>query len=237
MRVFKARAALGSVAVALLTVALMAPTALAGPGNGGGQGHGKPADAGRSHGRGHESKPDKKVKQDKADKKAKPDRGSRPDKQDSPIEPAEAPAAPKGGPNFLAALPCKDGGWQTLQSAEGARFDNQGRCVSYAVRGGVIADVVPVVTISFVPALDAVDACDATAILGDFDPTTRYVGALTVGGGVPTGVDPITTDALGDASVPLGAFATGEVLVLTVNGVSSGDATVACPPEVEAPEG
>ncbi len=311
MRVFKARAAFGSLAVALLTVALMAPTAMAGSGNGHGQGHGTPADAGASRGRGHESKPDKKVKSEKkvkSDKKVKSAKGSRPDKarvdadgQDSPIEPADAapaapqggpnflaalackaggwqtlqsaegsrfdnqgrcvsyavrggvlatvdgeddpsepaeavPAAPQGGANFLAALPCKDGGWQTLQRADGTRFDNQGRCVSYAVRGGVVAEVVPVVTITFVPATDAVGACDATAVLGDFDPSASYVGELTVDG-VAAGVDPITTDALGDASVPLGTFATELVLALTVDGVSSGDTTVACPAEVETPEG
>lgn len=303
MRVFKARAVLGSVAVALLTVALMAPTAMAGPGNGHGRGHGKPAEAGQSRGRGHESKPDKKVK---SEKKVKPDKGSKPDKargdedaqdslsdpeaapaphgvpnflaalsckdggwqalqsadgtpfanqgrcvsyavrggvlttvdgEDGSGEPADAvPAAPQGGANFLASLPCKDGGWQTLQRADGTRFDNQGRCVSYAVRGGVIAEVVPVVTITFVPAFDAVDACDATAVLGDFDPSTSYGGELTIDG-MTAGVDAITTDALGDASVSLGTFATDQVLVLTVNGVSSGETTVACPPEVGTPEG
>jgi hypothetical protein len=306
MHAFRARAVLGSLAVALLAVALVAPTAIAGPGNGGGQGHAKPADAGASRGRGHESKPDRKVK---PEKKAKHEKGSRPDKargqraevdaqddptepadapagpqggpnflaalackdggwqtlqgadgtpfdnqgrcvsyavrggvlgtvdgEDDPVEPADAPAGDHGGPNFLAALPCKDGGWQALQRADGTRFDNQGRCVSYAVRGGVIAEVVPVVTITFVPALDAVDACDATGVLGDFDPAASHVGELTVDG-LAAGVTLITTDALGDASVPLGTFAADQVLALTVDGVTSGDTTVACPAEVETPEG
>lgn len=303
MRVFKARAVLGSVAVALLTVALMAPTAMANPGNGngGGNGHGKPAEAGQSRGRGHESKPEKKIKHEKVkpEKKVKPGKAAKPDTQaghiepsddlpaplgapdflaalsckdggwqslqsaegtrfdnqgrcvsyavrggvlatvddeDDAAEPADAAPAPQGDSNYLAALPCKDGGWQDLQRADGTRFDNQGRCVSYAVRGGVVAEVVPVVTITFVPTLDAIDACDATAVLGDFDPSTDYVGELTVDG-MTAAVDPITTDALGDASVALGTFVPGQAVSLTVDGVSSGDTTVACPAEVETPEG
>jgi hypothetical protein len=318
MRVPRSRAAFGSLAVALLTLAMMAPTALAAPGNGGGhgQGHGKPADAGPSRGQGHGSKPDKQAKHDKH---AKPDKGSKSDtstgdtsdedSQDTSNEPTGGSAAGSqrhGGANFLAMLPCKAGGWQTLQGADGTlfdnqglcvsyavhggvlmpivsggdpilpaddpageafqhgranylatlacksggwqdqqredgtRFDNQGHCVSYAVHGGVLVPIVPLVTISFVPYVDPnepsvpSDQCDATATLADFDPSTTYVGDLTVDG-LPGTVDPITTDALGDASVALGTFAAGLSLELTVDGVSSGATDVACPPDVEAP--
>lgn len=31
---------------------------------------------------------------------------------------------------------CKDGGWQTQQTADGQSFKNQGQCVAYVVRGG-----------------------------------------------------------------------------------------------------
>jgi hypothetical protein len=149
----------------------------------------------------------------------------------------EDDAAPEeqGGSNFLAALACKDGGWQALQRADGTRFDNQGRCVSYAVRGGIVAAIVPVVTISFVPS--ATDGfCDATATLGDFDPSTVYSATWTASDATG-GVVAITTDALGDASAPLGTFATDLVLEVTVNDVSSGEITVACPPIVAPPEG
>ncbi len=68
----------------------------------------------------------------------------------------------------------------------------------------------------------------------DFDLSTSYVGTFTVDG-AEVAIDPITTDALGDASVPLGTFVTEQVLALTVDEVASGDAAVACPPEVDVP--
>ncbi len=189
MRVWKSRAALGSVAVALLALALAAPAAMAGNGNGNGQGqgHGKPAGAGAARGHGQEQKAEKQAeKQAKHEQKAKHEKKVKPDKapksernggddaddesQDGPVAPVVGAAHGRGGLNFLLTLPCKAGGWQTLQRADGTRFDNQGRCVSYAVRGGLVAAVVPAVTISFVPTLDVVDSCDATATLADFDP-------------------------------------------------------------------
>jgi hypothetical protein len=159
--------------------------------------------------------------------------------EEEPAEPAEEEpeALPtQGGPNFIASLPCKDGGWQNQQRADGTRFDNQGHCVSYAVRGGVLSDVVPVVMISFVPTEGLEGSCDATATLGDFDLSTSYTGTFTVDG-VEVAIDPITTDALGDASVPLGTFLVDQLLGLTVDEVPSGDTVVACPPEVVLPEG
>ena len=128
---------------------------------------------------------------------------------------------------------CKKGGWQGLQREDGTRFSNQGRCVSYAVHGGVLVPVVPAVTISFVVSPVDGGSCDATATLADFDPATAYVGTLLVDTVAAPPV-PITTDALGDAVVPLAplapltSFAPGQTLDLTVDGVTSGDVIVAC---------
>jgi hypothetical protein len=293
MRIRTSRAALGSVAVALLTVALLAPTAMAGNGNGNGngngasqgQGHGKPAGVGRSGAPGQQKKAENQAKHEKKAKKEKKAKEAKAREakatslakaacknggwqtlqtadgtpftnqgrcvsyavhggvleplaaEEEPVVPADEPAdAPKqGGLNFLASLPCKDGGWQAQQRADGTRFDNQGHCVSYAVRGGVLAAVVPVVTISFAPSIEGTGSCDATATLGDFDLSTDYVGLLTVDGAIPPTEVAITTDVLGDASVALGAFAPDAILSLTVDEVTSGDTIVACPVEVEAP--
>src|SRR5690606_34206645 len=131
----------GSVAVTLLAMALLAPAAWAAPGNGNGngggngQGHGRPADAGPSRARGHQSKPatakpDKKAKDTKkakAEKKAKPDKGPRRDGADAQVDGQQAaiePAGTRGGPNVLVMLPCKSGGWQGLQRANGSAFEN-----------------------------------------------------------------------------------------------------------------
>jgi hypothetical protein len=286
------RAVLGSAALALLTLAVMAPVAMAGNGNGNGQGHGKPEHAGAARGQGQamkaekQAKPQKKAKAEKqstsaGNAKAKslamapckdggwqtlqtsdgvpftnqgrcvsyavrggvlaplvPAEEPAPPAEE-PAPPAEEPAAPagRGRANYLASLPCKDGGWQTQQRADGTRFDNQGHCVSYAVQGGELAAVVPVVTISFVPSEGVEGSCDARATLGDFDLSASYVGVLTVDGLLPGTDVAIATDALGDASVPLGTFLADQVLALTVDEVASGDTTVACPPEVELPEG
>lgn len=300
MRIRTSRAALGSVAVAMLTLALMAPTALAGngngDGNGNGQGHGqgRPADVGRSGAPGQQKKAENQANQQnkaKKEKKAKQEKKAKEAKakslamapcknggwqtlqtadgapftnqgrcvsyavrggvleplavEEEPVVPADEPAAPEqqGGPNYLASLPCKDGGWQSQQREDGTRFDNQGHCVSYAVRGGVLAAVVPFVTITFAPNLTDPLLCDATATIGDLDLSTEYVGELTVDT-VPAGAVSVTTDALGDASVQLtGPFLPGAVLDFAVKEVgsvdivvASGDVTVSCPPVVvEAP--
>lgn len=125
---------------------------------------------------------------------------------------------------------CKKGGWRELQREDGTRFRNQGRCVSYAVHGGILVPVAPAVTILFVVSADTI-SCDATATLADFDPATTYEGTLLV----DTGVAPlsITTDALGDALVPLGTYSPLQTLNLTVDAVSSGDVVVACPVALE----
>jgi hypothetical protein len=241
------------VAVALLALALAAPAAMAGNGNGNGQGqgHGKPAGAGAARGHGQEQKAEKQAKkQAKHEQKAKHEKKVKPDKapksernggddaddesQDGPVAPVVGAAHGRGGLNFLLTLPCKAGGWQTLQRADGTRFDNQGRCVSYAVRGGLVAAVVPAVTISFVPTLDVVDSCDATATLADFDPAGAWSGELWIDG-VLSGLVAVTADGLGDASVPLGAFTIDQTVELKVDGITSGPIVVACPVEVEEP--
>lgn len=151
------------------------------------------------------------------------------------LAPAGAAAAGKGngdghghgGAKRIAAQACKHGGWRELQRADGTRFRNQGRCVSYAVHGGVLSQVVPAVTITFVPSVDPA-TCDATATLVDFDLAATYEGSLVVDA-LPTAAVPVTTDALGDAIVPLGAFVPLQVLTLTVDGTSSVPTEVACP--------
>jgi hypothetical protein len=123
---------------------------------------------------------------------------------------------------------CKKGGWAGLQREDGTRFKNQGRCVSYAVHGGVLVPVVPTVTLSFALSVDTV-SCDATVTLADFDLAATYPVTLLVDAVAVPQAD-ITTDALGDAVVLLGTFTPLQTLNLTVDGVSSGDAIVACSP-------
>lgn len=134
----------------------------------------------------------------------------------------------QGGVKRQAAQACKQGGWRELQRADGTRFKNQGRCVSYAVRGGVLSPVVPGITITFVPSADPT-TCEATATLVDFDLATTYEGLLVVDLPPSSAAVPVTTDALGDASVPLGAFLPLQKLTLTVDGVSSIATEVTCP--------
>ena len=52
---------------------------------------------------------------------------------------ALASAAWAGGGNSEAARACKDGGFKSLVGTQGQTFDNQGQCVSYAVKGGTFA--------------------------------------------------------------------------------------------------
>ncbi len=258
------RAVLGAVTVAMLTIAMLAPAGPASAGNGHGNGNGqgqandhgqgngqnKTKDHGQANGQdkskdhGHGNGQDKPkgnahgsnehaAPQASAKDKNKghtdledetPDTGTSPDVEVQDEE----------GSNHDLMEACKKGGWQGLQREDGTRFSNQGRCVSYAVHGGLIAAVVPAVTFSFVLSADLI-SCDATATIADFDPATLYTGTLLV-----NGLDPLlppvsfTTDALGDALVPLGTFPPlGTTLNLTVDGVSSGDVVVDC---AEAPE-
>ena len=48
------------------------------------------------------------------------------------------PVALAGGGNSDAANACKQGGWQNLVRQDGTDFKNQGDCVSYATKGGVL---------------------------------------------------------------------------------------------------
>ena len=64
-----------------------------------------------------------------------------------------APIALAGGGNSDASNACKQGGWQNLVRQDGTDFKNQGDCVSYAVKGGVLkakptGGSVPVLTLT-----------------------------------------------------------------------------------------
>jgi hypothetical protein len=233
------RAALGAVTLAMLMVAMLAPVgpAAAGNGNGNGQGNGQGRGNGQGHGQGHVKDKDKDHGGTKhagapapagAAAKAK-DRDKVKGRGGAEDEGTQAPtdAAAAGKSSKHAAIQaCKKGGWRELQREDGTRFRNQGGCVSHAARGGVPAAVVPAVTILFAVSADLV-SCDATATLVDFDPATMFVGTLIVDT-LDAGAPSTTTDALGDASVPLGTFTPLQTLNLTVDGVSSGDVIVAC---------
>ena len=63
------------------------------------------------------------------------------------------PVALAGGGNSDAANACKQDGWQNLVRQDGTGFKNQGDCVSYAVKGGVLkakptGGSVPVLTLT-----------------------------------------------------------------------------------------
>lgn len=52
-----------------------------------------------------------------------------------------APADAAGGGNSAAAKACQNGGYVNYKTSEGARFANEGACVSYAARGGSLSSV------------------------------------------------------------------------------------------------
>lgn len=60
---------------------------------------------------------------------------------------APVAGAPAGG-NSGNAKACQQGGYLTLQRADGTRFSNVGECVSYAAQGGVL---MPIPTATTVP--------------------------------------------------------------------------------------
>src|SRR5947209_12938816 len=49
-----------------------------------------------------------------------------------------APSAAMAGGNSDAAHECQQNGWQTVIRQDGTSFANQGDCVSYGARGGVL---------------------------------------------------------------------------------------------------
>lgn len=129
---------------------------------------------------------------------------------------------------------CKQGGWRTVEKEDGTRFKNQGRCVSYVVRGGNVTAIVPAVTITFALAADTL-SCDATGVVEDLGKSQTYEGALVVDGGAPVTVS-VSTDASGEGSVALGNVQTGQVLSLSVDGVASGDLAAECGVVPPAPD-
>jgi hypothetical protein len=250
------RAVLGAMTVAMLTVAMLAPAGPASAGNGHGNGNGNGQGQAKDHGHGNGQAKTKDHGQGNGQDKPKDNahgsnehaaaQASTKDKNkghsDAEDETTDTGTSPdievqdESSSNHDVMEACKKGGWQGLQREDGTRFSNQGRCVSYAVHGGLIAAVVPAVTISFVVSADLL-SCDATATIADFDPATLYGGTLLV-----NGVDPLlppvsfTTDALGDALVPLGTFTPlVTTLNLAVDGVSSGDVVVDCTEVPEVP--
>jgi hypothetical protein len=56
---------------------------------------------------------------------------------------AAGPALAKGGGNSANAKLCQNGGWQSLFTATGGTFADQGECVSYAAQGGTIVTEPP----------------------------------------------------------------------------------------------
>lgn len=52
-----------------------------------------------------------------------------------------AGTAVAGGGNSENAQRCQHGGWQTLLRTDGSAFRNQGECVSYAARGGLLQEM------------------------------------------------------------------------------------------------
>lgn len=121
---------------------------------------------------------------------------------------------------------CKKGGWKTVEKADGTRFKNQGRCVSYLVRGGAYTQIAPAVTVTMTLTDDQA-SCDATGAVKDFGANQSYTGDVT-GGTVPQ--VQILTDASGEGSTSLGNVLLGTSVVLTVNGLSAGATCEAPPP-------
>jgi hypothetical protein len=121
---------------------------------------------------------------------------------------------------------CKKGGWKTVEKEDGTRFKNQGRCVSYQVRGGTVTPIERAVTITFALAADT-QSCDATGSVEDLGVNQTYAGDLLVDTVAAPQVS-ITTDSSGEGSTALGTFLTGQSLNLTVDGVTSGDIAVEC---------
>ena len=247
------RAALAAVTIMLLAIAMLAPAAGAAKGNGNGQGqgqakahgqakghgHGNGQARGNGHAKGHANGSGEGHGNGQAKGHGQTDADEQTDDADTSTEAPEGAEATgdgqgKGGVNHDAMAACKNGGWSELQREDGTRFSNQGRCVSYAVHGGVVVPVVPTVTITFVASAETADACDATGTLVDFGPATSYVGTLQVDA-VAGALLAITTDALGDSSVPLGTFTSLQTLDLTVDGVTSGDVIVDCTEVPEVP--
>lgn len=132
-----------------------------------------------------------------------------------------------GLPRKAALKVCKKGGWKTVEKENGSRFKNQGRCVSYLVRGGTVTPIEPAVTIEFVASGTVLGACDATGVVEDLAAGATLSGELVVGGALPNAI-PVTTDASGEGTAVLGAYAPGVTLMFSVGEATSGSVTAAC---------
>jgi hypothetical protein len=80
---------------------------------------------------------------------------------------------------------CKNGGWQNLTTSTGAPFANQGDCVSYAVRGGVLY---PKASLVF-----TVSGCQAAGEHPVLGPILVCHGVIA-GSGLKPGADAIVCD-------------------------------------------
>lgn len=130
-------------------------------------------------------------------------------------------------PRKAAMQVCKKGGWRTVEKENGTRFKNQGRCVSYLVRGGTVTPIVPAATIEFVASGTVQGACEATGVVGDLAASQTLSGALVVGDALPIAI-PVTTDASGEGAAALGAYLPGVVLTFSAGEATSGSVTAAC---------
>lgn len=143
----------------------------------------------------------------------------------APVSASQGHGHAKGHAKKAAMQVCKKGGWKTLEKEDGTRFKNQGRCVSYQVRGGTVTPIEAAVTITFALAADT-QSCDATGVVEDLGVNQTYTGDLLVDL-APSQVS-VTTDNSGEGTVALGNVLTGQVLNLTVDGLTSGDLAAEC---------
>jgi hypothetical protein len=120
---------------------------------------------------------------------------------------------------------CKKGGWKTVEKEDGSRFKNQGRCVSYQVRGGHVTTMEPGLTVTAAASADLL-TCEVTVAVKDLDVNTEYSVDYTVDGTAAVPGE-IKTDASGEGSTVLTGIELGLQVVVTVDGRTADP--VVCP--------
>jgi hypothetical protein len=150
----------------------------------------------------------------------------------APVGTMAAGAHGKGG-NSAAAHACQHGGWKNLKRADGTRFKNQGKCVSYAAHRGTLVSLAPSVTVSYAPTSDT-NYCLVIVGLADLAPSTTYSGVVTIrsfGSVFSPYPSDITTDTNGNASTAVFSYLQGyydNSADADYAGLSSGYSLISC---------
>lgn len=140
-----------------------------------------------------------------------------------------ATMASNGKGNSPEAQSCKQDGWQSVETADGVAFKNQGDCVSYVVQGGILDPIALAIAITFDNTSDP-NYCFPIVHVTDFAPNTTYSTQNLVNGFAFSAFD-VTTNSTGDVTYGAGySYYQGftNVFQAVVGDVASDVVDIAC---------